>query len=194
MKINEVPPPTAPRGYWANIQTEREGQLESLLGRYGTELAAIFKKRDEQLNQEQAAINSEIDRTIADARDAADVKRTASLTEAQTRFANEQAELDAEDKIVFQMASSLVTDQTELPRMKSFVIDGTREPAPIGNNIASLVGYRTALAKSINVSAQHVIRNVSRRLHIKLIKYRAGEKDITGIFVDAMKNKNWKVS
>ena len=194
MKLNETPPPTAPKGYWAGVQAKKESDLAALIAKYDTDLEAIYTDRDKQLAAEKISIDSDIDKEIADSRITAEQKRLSSLSSAKQRFDEEEMQLDQDDGQVLNEAQTVLQSQN-VSGIEQTNLGSLRWPAESSqNNTEALMHFRLSLQQSILRDTDKSITKTCDRLHIKIVQRRKGVANLTPTFVQAIEEQDWKVS
>jgi len=195
MKVNENPPPTAPRDHWEDLQVKKEAELSDLLSAYDANLQIIYNKRDQLVAADAQSINNTIQATLLESRTLAEQQKSESLASAQQRFDKEQQELNEDDAQVFKSAelSFGVSAGNFAPLQSPMAAFGVAK-GNASNSTAYLLGFRAKLKEEIYYNTQHLLVEISKQMHVKLVKRTVGVKNLTGLFIDAAKNQDWKVS
>jgi hypothetical protein len=110
------------------------------------------------------------------------------------RFDKQENQLILEDRQVFDEAEQVLASPNSFSQPMSMTrgtaLDGQ---VPSRENLASLVKYRDELFSKIQKTAEKSINSTASSLHIRLVEKRQGVPNLTPIFVDAVKERGWKI-
>jgi hypothetical protein len=195
LRLDQNPPPTAPKGYWAQLEGERQTELDRVLNSYNLTLNVIYAKRDLLIEQERAAIDAGIESDVNGAKATMTDARNQAVLRAEARLNKEQSVLNAEDNRVYRDAEAAILPtvwpNTKVASTGSLTV---QENNNIADQTAALELYRTNLEAGILADAYATVNAISRELHMKIVGERAGVPDVTPIVVESIRDRTWKVT